>query len=171
MLHRHVCGYRARVVLWSRTQKIWQLGKSFLHAFPAHNAGWLVLHVQWCRRQEPRFLLPPTQTSSVIRHVTSQKDVCVRVQAFCSFYIWQRNSLYHAALFLNLEGILGLLSLFRQSFEGIQVGLMKITTQLCRKNKTENHSRLFKIAKEIRMVRGFFCRGKEADFALFLQAR
>ena len=88
MLHRYVCSYRARVVLRSRTHKIWHLGKSFLHAFPAHNAGWLVLHVQRCRRQEPRFLLSPTQTSSVVRHVTSQKDVCVRAQGFYSVCIY-----------------------------------------------------------------------------------
>ena len=39
---------------------------------------------------------------------------------------------------------------------------------ICCKNKTENNSWLFKIAKEIAR---YFCQGTEADFALFLQVR
>ena len=52
------------------------------------------------------------------------------------FLCLQQYSLYRAARFPNIEGIWG----------------FQITTLFCRKNKTEDNSWLFKIAKEIAIV-------------------
>ena len=79
----------------------------------------------------------------------------------------QWNSLYRAAHFENLEGILGF-SL--PSIVLVKVGLMEITDNVtCSPSLAENDSRLLKNSEGNRDGECIFCWRKEADVALFLQ--
>ena len=69
----------------------------------------------------------------------------------------QRNSLYHAARFANLEGILGFSV---PSFILVKAGLMKTTMQRARPASLRMILDCLRIAKEIVMVSGFFVEGR-----------
>ena len=84
-----------------------------------------------------------------------------------SVHLWP-NSLYCAACLQTPKGVFCSVN----PLSGGRVNANHNATQ-SPSYKTENDSRLFKniIAKEIAMMSRFFCRGQEADIALFLQHR
>ena len=78
----------------------------------------------------------------------------------------QRNSLYRAARFENLEGILGFSV---PSIILVKAGLMQKNNVTCSASLAENDSRQLKNSEGNRDGEWIFCWRKEADVALFLQ--
>ena len=78
----------------------------------------------------------------------------------------QRNSLYRAARFANLEGILRFFCSVHHFSEG---GVNENHNATCSPSFAENDSRLLKNSEGNRDGERIFCRRKEADVALLLQ--